>query len=299
MVILEKFIGEGSYGQVWRAKHRGRTIALKYLLPEDGTLSLGAIREVSMLQHLRPHPRIIRVLFVVEEGDLLAMGLDYHPFTLEKFATQPRHDEVWLRLAFDLLDAVQYLHDNNVVHRDIKPANILISEDNRAVLCDFSLARVCVGPGSSEAMTPDMGCHPYMAPEVLKSGNYHLAADNYSVGVIVGAISKHILDLGGLCDPDPRTRMTCAKAMEDPAFKGLRRDTASGQEPSQFLTAGLVEQHVARTGAARKHVRYLHAKMFDQEYVSYRTVFERPSSAHEYARIEREIFKRLSFNLYN
>jgi len=41
----------------------------------------------------------------------------------------------------NLLVAVKYLHDSQVLHRDLKPANVLINEDCSIKICDFGLAR--------------------------------------------------------------------------------------------------------------------------------------------------------------
>lgn len=40
-----------------------------------------------------------------------------------------------------LLQALSYLHDNQIAHRDIKPSNILIDRNCNVMLCDFGLAR--------------------------------------------------------------------------------------------------------------------------------------------------------------
>jgi mitogen-activated protein kinase 1/3 len=42
---------------------------------------------------------------------------------------------------YNLLTAVKYLHDSQVLHRDLKPANILVNEDCSIKICDFGLAR--------------------------------------------------------------------------------------------------------------------------------------------------------------
>jgi len=49
-------------------------------------------------------------------------------------------DEV-LALAYNLLQAIKFIHSANVMHRDIKPANILINNQCNVKICDFGLAR--------------------------------------------------------------------------------------------------------------------------------------------------------------
>lgn len=53
-------------------------------------------------------------------------------------------------MVYNLLCAIKYLHESNVIHRDLKPANILINEDCSVKLCDYGLARSITGVESSE-----------------------------------------------------------------------------------------------------------------------------------------------------
>jgi mitogen-activated protein kinase 1/3 len=54
---------------------------------------------------------------------------------------------------YNMLSAVKYLHDSQVLHRDLKPANVLINEDCSIKICDFGLARSIwnqIGSSSSD-----------------------------------------------------------------------------------------------------------------------------------------------------
>lgn len=52
-------------------------------------------------------------------------------------------------IIYNLLCAVKYLHESNVIHRDLKPANVLVNEDCTVKLCDFGLARSITGVESA------------------------------------------------------------------------------------------------------------------------------------------------------
>ena len=52
-------------------------------------------------------------------------------------------------IIYNLLCAVKYLHESNVLHRDLKPANVLINEDCTVKLCDYGLARSISGIDSA------------------------------------------------------------------------------------------------------------------------------------------------------
>ena len=53
-------------------------------------------------------------------------------------------------IVYNLLCAIKYLHDSNVLHRDLKPANVLLNEDCSVKLCDYGLARSTSGIQSAE-----------------------------------------------------------------------------------------------------------------------------------------------------
>lgn len=52
-------------------------------------------------------------------------------------------------IIYNLLCAIKYLHESNVLHRDLKPANVLVNEDCTVKLCDFGLARSITGVESA------------------------------------------------------------------------------------------------------------------------------------------------------
>lgn len=53
-------------------------------------------------------------------------------------------------IVYNLLCAIKYLHESNVLHRDLKPANVLLNEDCTVKLCDYGLARSTAGIQSAE-----------------------------------------------------------------------------------------------------------------------------------------------------
>jgi serine/threonine protein kinase len=91
----------------------------------------------------------------------------------------PLHDA--LRLAYEVAEALDYAHSQGVIHRDIKPANILITEDGRAKIADFGVARL------NHALTTHsghiFGSPAYMAPEQLSGGVADARSDLFSLGV--------------------------------------------------------------------------------------------------------------------
>lgn len=88
---------------------------------------------------------------------------------------------------WELIMAIQYMHDCGVVHRDLKPENILIEKDpateevSTIKVTDFGLSKIAV---PHEIMMESCGTPAYVAPEVLHKKGYCREVDMWSAGVI-------------------------------------------------------------------------------------------------------------------
>ncbi|XP_078730164.1 calcium/calmodulin-dependent protein kinase type 1-like isoform X2 [Lampetra fluviatilis] len=83
-----------------------------------------------------------------------------------------------------VLDAVRYLHQMDVVHRDLKPENLLYDSpdpDSKIMISDFGLSKIQIG---GDVMSTACGTPGYVAPEILAQKPYGKEVDCWSIGVI-------------------------------------------------------------------------------------------------------------------
>ena len=85
-------------------------------------------------------------------------------------------------LFIQVVNAVYFLHKNNLIHRDIKPENILIFENNIIKLCDFGW---CVKLEEGEQRGTFCGTTEYMSPELVNHEEYSKEIDIWSLGVLL------------------------------------------------------------------------------------------------------------------
>merc|ERR1711998_685258 len=91
-------------------------------------------------------------------------------------------------LAFNLVDAVAYIHSKGIMHRDLKPENILLvskHSDTDIKISDLGLAKMSKDfPNRLPRATSICGSDYYLAPEVLKQEEYGREVDIWATGVI-------------------------------------------------------------------------------------------------------------------
>src|SRR3954471_21565893 len=110
-------------------------------------------------------------------------------FTLRERLDQSRQLSIpeTLRLASDLLDALDHAHRQGIIHRDVKPANVVLSAQG-AILLDFGIARAVVASGSDQLTRSGIavGTSTYMSPEQITAVcDSDRRCDIYSLGGVL------------------------------------------------------------------------------------------------------------------
>ncbi|KAK8880742.1 hypothetical protein M9Y10_003429 [Tritrichomonas musculus] len=94
-----------------------------------------------------------------------------------------------ITIIYQLLLILRYLHENNFVFRDLKPNNVIIDEDKTIILIDFDRMIDINQQKDDFDRTQDLSSL-FIAPEIIKTGNYSFKSDIYSLGKIIYFIMK-------------------------------------------------------------------------------------------------------------
>jgi serine/threonine-protein kinase len=189
---VEREIGKGGNARIYLAKDpAGAAVALKILHPEL-LVSVAAdrfLREIKLAKQL-DHPHIAHLLDSGEREWLVYYVMTYveGPTLREHLARAGKLTiPETLRLAGDLLDALDHAHAHRIVHRDVKPDNVVLTTGG-AVLLDFGIARAVAASGSDRLTRSGIavGTSTYMSPEQITAlKEIDLRSDLYSLGVVL------------------------------------------------------------------------------------------------------------------
>ena len=183
---IEEPLSAGAMGAVYRA-HRtedSTPVAIKRLLD---TRHIARFEIEARLLSTLNHPGVVNVVdyFTHETGVYLVMemikGKDLGVVLKERGNPGLPVDEA-IEYCRQACEALQYVHDQQIVHRDVKPANLIDVPDPAGVtLVDFGVARQIGEEEQVDAGTVGIGTPRYMAPEVFAGGTVSARSDVFSL----------------------------------------------------------------------------------------------------------------------
>jgi serine/threonine protein kinase len=192
-VLLEKFVGGGGMGAVFRAwdTNLHRTVAVKVLsMRQAGDVESQRRFQTEARSAARlDHPNIARAHYVGEDRGLRYIVFEYiHGTNLRDlvYETGPMQVGDVLNVGLQIASALTHSWEREVVHRDIKPSNILIAHDGLAKLVDMGLARLeYLGQNERDetATGVTLGTFDYISPEQARNPrDADIRSDIYSLG---------------------------------------------------------------------------------------------------------------------
>ncbi|XP_056313341.1 serine/threonine-protein kinase Chk2 isoform X1 [Danio aesculapii] len=193
---IARKIGTGVCGEVKLAieKETFKKVALKTInkhdFPSIGTATRNAEREIEILKKI-DHPCLIKTEDFYQTEDSYYIVLEYieggELFGRIK-AKKKLEEEIAKLYFYQMLKAVEYLHNNGIIHRDLKPENVLLTSHDDICLIkitDFNQSKILE---ESSLMKTLCGTPTYLAPEVFTHAatvGYTKAVDYWSLGVLL------------------------------------------------------------------------------------------------------------------
>ena len=192
-------IGSGSFGQVYLARNNidHKLYAIKHM--DKNKLikilhSLKGIYQEIDIQSRIDHPNIVKILYTDEDEESFDLVMEYaengnlfHYIRKNKGLSELKTFQLFIQV----VNAINFLHENDLIHRDIKPENILLftnfeknngnNTDYIVKLCDFGW---CVKLDGQKRDT-FCGTTEYMSPELVNHKVYSKEIDVWSLGILL------------------------------------------------------------------------------------------------------------------
>ncbi|XP_048738726.2 serine/threonine-protein kinase Nek4-like isoform X3 [Ostrea edulis] len=196
---LEKLIGHGTYGYVYKARRNGKSTTT-ITSSEAFAVKLIHVKgandrhwelverevEVSRKAEERKHPNIVSFKEHFKQDGVPCVVMEYcgGGTLYQKIRNLKRedktiHEDEFISILQQIASGVEVLHDMNIIHRDLKTKNIMLTEDGTYKIADFGVAKIIEIAGMN---TKGIGTPFYMCPEIIQGKPYDQKADIWSLG---------------------------------------------------------------------------------------------------------------------
>lgn len=184
---IDSLIGRGGMADVFRGTDTMlvRPVAIKVLTERGETDGDRFLREARSMAKLN-HRNIVAVYDAgrTEDHAYIVMEL-IEGRTLASIPPAEQTVHGALRHYVEILEALQYAHENGVYHRDVKPANVMVLANGSVKVMDFGLARNASEMSSATSAGEIVGTIAYLPPERFLGKSADARSDLYSVGIML------------------------------------------------------------------------------------------------------------------
>lgn len=185
--LLGDLMGEGSFGAVFDCLGPfDQPFALKLFRPGERPYSEVRAewqKEAERLYRLR-HPNVVYVFDYFESQGLFYLVLERCDHSLSDMLGRPFTDRLVVDMSRQILFALQYLSDSEIIHNDLHAGNILVQQGDQLTLklSDLGIAQELSGQLS---VRPQLVQHRIMAPELVAGGYSTKQSDLYQLGLLM------------------------------------------------------------------------------------------------------------------
>lgn len=217
--IISRHLASGGMADVYLARDvvLNKEVALKFIKDKsfNNDFEYEQFKNEARVLGTFNHPHIMKIYNVGEYN-----GVPFTSFELLKGKTLKEVLDNRGKLSFDeaidyilqILDAVNNMHEKEVLHNDLKPDNMIVLIDGNIKIFDFGIATHAFDRESKELH----GTIKYLAPEVLQYRKYSYQSDIYSLGVVLYEfLTGHV----PFDEDDPKTLIEKYLASPFPSIK--------------------------------------------------------------------------------
>lgn len=192
-----KQLGQGANGLVYSGLLNNQEVAIKFLV--------GNTEENNLTRFKAEYFN----LKLIENPLNIVKYINYEEITIDEYITVPSiimkkyqstledlrrnkeniNEDLFRKLFYSLLDALESIHSHGIIHRDLKPQNILITENHDFILTDFGIAKYNSELYSLRARTERRE----------RIGNYEFSAPEQSVPGVTPSPSMDIYAFAQIC----------------------------------------------------------------------------------------------------
>ncbi|KAI4874723.1 hypothetical protein NFI96_028342 [Prochilodus magdalenae] len=212
---IQEKLGVGKFGQVFRLTHKetGRVCAGKFYKGRRMKEREAAKKEIELMNFLH-HPKLVQCLAaydnkpeIVMVMEFIAGGELFERIVDDNFEHTEPSSVGYMR---QIVQGIQYMHQQNIVHLDLKPENIVCVDRTgiQIKIIDFGLAARLDSSNSVKVMH---GTPEFVAPEVINYEPICLATDMWSIGVICYILLSGESPFQGDTDTETLALVTAAK----------------------------------------------------------------------------------------
>lgn len=266
--VVVRELGRGAMGAVFIGYQKSlkRQVAIK-LLPKALAKNERArqqFRDEAETIAVLSHPHLItifesgeddeyfyQVMQLVEGQDLgqILNKLRRHPVPTRRML--PLHHA--LRVIDEVLDGLEFAHEEGVIHQDLKPANILVeNRSGRSLIADFGIAKTRQIEFAARGLV--VGTPQYLSPEQAAAEETDRRTDIYSAGVILFELLA-----GALPIRDENSKATLVRKIHQPDSFFLKPPATC----SPIIDAGM-ESIILKATATDPSHRYVSCRAFSQ-----------------------------------
>ena len=183
-------LGQGGMGAVYKCfdikLERYAALKILNLNTSHNSTFIERFKREARNQAKLSHPNIVSVYGFVEEKDVLGIAMEYiEGDTLESLIRNNGRIEFTysLELIAQILNGIEFAHQQGFIHRDLKPSNIILDLNGNPKIMDFGISKSIDELKSITQHNARPGTLLYMSPEQLSGNLITVKSDLYGLGI--------------------------------------------------------------------------------------------------------------------